>query len=160
MFADSVVAADEALNDERRTPCGGFGGPVFPPDPPADSRKHHSTVIRSWFLRARLDDKPGAELPLGQLEPGVAELLGQGGGDHEPRKGAVDVLLFLEDLERVGPGGRDLVELPLQLLEREDPPLELGRLEENVRVLSASLRELSRPVLLPSVPSRSAQEED
>ena len=62
------------------------------------------TRAGSWLLHARLDDEAGAELPLGQLEPRVAELLGQEGGDHQPRKGAVDVLLLLEDLELARPG--------------------------------------------------------
>ena len=63
--------------------------------------------------------------------PGVAECLGQDDGGHEARQGAIDVGLLLEGREVAGRRRRNLVEPSPQLLEGEDPALDLALLEEH-----------------------------
>ena len=62
-------------------------------------RRHMVTpVCTHGFMPASMI-RPAAKLPLGQLQPGVAELLHQEDGDDEPRQGAVDVPFLLQGLE-------------------------------------------------------------
>jgi len=55
-----------------------------------------------WFSQACLDDQADAEFPLRQFNLRIAKGLRERHGGHQPRQGAVDVLLPLERLELFG----------------------------------------------------------